>query len=155
MNTNKTLLLNTDPYNVVKGYSKSDNYQDGFNNIRNEYGISGEEVIDMVFDWIENKANNLLDQCKKVQNVVIVGRFGWLCNDIECVREDNLEKAILRCAKDMHNVKVYNDNGVIEVVAYHLYGYKSFYIYQLNQRGINASKRADLSKKSYHKKINL
>lgn len=162
MSTNKRVLLFTSSlYDYVTSWSEKKDYQDGLNNIRIAYNLIGksDEFImnNIVYNWVENDMNCLLDLFERIQDVVITGSWGlWNGRQtIECVRKDNLKGAFWYCADDMDNVEVYDNNGVIEINAYHHDGCNEFSIYQLNSKGVNSGDRADLEKKTYHKKIKI
>lgn len=155
-----TLLYTSSVYDTIKGWSDTQDYQDGLNAIRREYELIGESedyILDMVSDWVQIEMDYLLEQFEHIEDVVITGGLGrWDgTHTIVPTRADNLEDAFYRCGQNMDEVEIYDDNGVIEIVAYHHDGYNSFKIYQLNSKGINAGDNADLEKKTYHKKIRL
>lgn len=160
MSTNRTLLYTSSVYDTITSWSKTKDLQDGLNSIKKEYDLideSEDDILNIVYEWSQNDLNDLLGEFRQIQDVVITGTLG-LWNGrrkIEFVREDNLKDAFWRCAEDMDEVKIYDNNGVIEIVAYHHDGYNRFYIYQLSSKGVNAGDNADLEKKTYHKKIRL
>ena len=155
-----TLLYTSSVYDQVANWSETKDYQDGLIAIRREYELIGEsedDVLDMVYEQMGNDLNELLGEFREIQDVVITGALG-LWNGKHTIiptREDNLEDAFWRCASDMERVEIYDNNGVIEINAYHHDGGNSFSIYQLNSKGVNAGDNADLEKKTYHKKIRL
>lgn len=160
MNTNRVLLFTSDVFSHIESWSDTNDYQDGLNNIRREYGLIGEcedSILDMVNLWVETELDDLLGQFEGIQDVFVTGVLGlWNGkHTIVPTRVDSLKDAFWRCSRDMYDVEVYNNNGVIEINAYHHDGCNSFSIYQLNSKGVNAGDNADLSKKTYHKKIRL
>ena len=147
-------------------YFESNDYEgfeaymaDEFNEVEIPISEQGsEEYYERYSNWEEMNWNDFMANLKystSNKDCVVVGSVGlWNGRrDIKPKRFDTLIDAINACVSggyDMH-IYIYKVNGHIEVSIAHHDGIHYFEIYLLNDKGVRASERADLSNRCYYK----
>lgn len=111
-------------------------------------------------DWLEDYQSELWNDFKtEIQSFgdcVLVGTIQrWNGRINGQARYSSVLSAILKCIEGMDFVEVKWNDGHLEIEAVHHDGTNTFSLYLLNSKGINAGDKANLSNKTYHKRIEL
>ena len=134
---------------------------DEFNEVETPISKQGsEEYYERYSNWEEMNWSDFMSNLKYSKfniDCVVVGSLGlWNgTRDIDARRFDTIVDAIntITNVRFIYDIAIKKVNGHLEITQLHHDGTNYFEIHLLNDKGIRASERADLSNKCYHKAI--
>lgn len=111
-------------------------------------------------DWLEDYQielwNDFKTEIQSFGDCVLIGIIRrWNGPAHIQAKYNNVLSAVQACGKSADFVEVKWNDGHLEIEAAHHDGTNTFSLYLLNSKGINAGDKANLSNKTYHKRIEL